>query len=1110
LEIKVGRTLLHYELLDELGRGGMGEVYLALDTRLNRKLALKVLPPELSNEGSMLDRFKREAKTVAAINHPNIVTLYSIEKADDVNFITMELVEGKTLGEIIPRDGLPLPRFFRIAIPIADALSAAHRRSIVHRDLKPGNIMVSDDEQVKVLDFGLAKTFEHPLGADDASDKSSETLLRPASLTMTGQVAGTPRYMSPEQWRGDPIDHRSDIFSFGGILYEMATGRSPFGGDNAADLVSSIMRDVPPEIGEIKGELPNHLGRIVSQCLEKEPKNRFQTALGVRNQLHVLNREIESDVTLGSTARKQPVKAATGRRALWLRAAAVGAVLILGAVGAYIGIEETLRSDTDAQGSPRHATETRPSLAVLGFKNLGQPESAWLSTALAEIFSTELASGESLRLIAGESIVRMKVELDLPNADTFAANTLDKIRRSLGTDYVLIGSFLALPQEGKTGLSIQLRLQDTRDASTVAAFSETGTEDELFELVSRAGGALRRQLAVALPPPDTAAAVLATLSSSADAIRLYSEGLERLRHFDAVAARDFFQQAIAIDPDYALAHAALSRAWWTLGYERAAEESAARALDLASELPREEYLSIRGLYQEVSGDWEAAVKTHEVLWGFYADDLDHGLRLAQAQTQAGQLEAAATTIEAIRALPSPTREDPRIDLVEAQAAASASDYPRWLEASQRAAEKGRSQQASILVAEARFQEGAAQVRLGRPEPARVALADASQLFAAAGDRGRSARSLVLIAILLKYEGKLDEARALYEEILQTFDEIGFRRRTAELLINLAIVDRQQGDLASAEERLTESAVIARQIADRSTESAALENLSTVQLRLGHLEQAEASARQALAIAEEIGERSLSAWAQFDLGGIHAAAGKLDAARAAFAASEAIAKEIAYPHLQAYALAGLGRVAGASGDLAAGVDFLESSRDIRTVLGERTTLAETDLERAVLLLARDEAAVAAELARSAADEFARGGSRADEVQAIAVLSRALLALGQTDRARQALSRIGDYLETSQNVQARSRVGLAWARLAAASGDQEAARRRLESLGREARELGLAGIDLEIRLAQAEIALAGGPRGDAIATLKELGAEAQAAGFGLIARRTQSLTSESGPG
>jgi serine/threonine protein kinase/Flp pilus assembly protein TadD len=302
----IDSQLSHYRITAKLGAGGMGDVYRAEDTKLGRAVALKVLPEGMAAQPDRLARFAREAKAVASLNHPNIVTLHSIEEADtaagSVHFLTMELVAGKTIGDLLPPTGFSLERIVELALPITDAIASAHAKGVVHRDLKPANVMVSDEgERVKVLDFGLAK-----LSAGDTDLATTQM----ATLTETGAVMGTPFYMSPEQARGADVDQRSDIFSFGVMLFEMVTGTRPFRGANVVALLSALLTDVPPVVTEIRPELPPHLGLIVQKCLEKSPADRYQTAREVHDELRALKGDASS------TSIEAPLRPADDRKAI--------------------------------------------------------------------------------------------------------------------------------------------------------------------------------------------------------------------------------------------------------------------------------------------------------------------------------------------------------------------------------------------------------------------------------------------------------------------------------------------------------------------------------------------------------------------------------------------------------------------------------------------------------------------------------------------------------------------------------------------------------------------------------------------------------------------------
>jgi serine/threonine protein kinase len=324
MSLAAGRTLGPYEVLAPLGAGGMGEVYRARDTRLERDVAIKVLPAERVADESRRRRFVQEAKAASALNHPHIVTIHEIESADGIDFIVMELVPGKTLDALIPHQGMRLGEALRVAIPVADALAAAHGRGIVHRDLKPGNVMVTPDGVVKVLDFGLAKLTE----AEEAGGGGEATTLdAEGRLSRPGAVAGTPAYMSPEQASGGAVDARSDIFSFGTLLYEMVTGRRPFGGRSSVEIQAALLKEPPRSPSELVSEVPRDLERIILRCLRKEPGRRFQNIADVKIELQEVKEESDSQALAPASAAAQ--RGLRRRRGAW---AALGLLVAVTAV----------------------------------------------------------------------------------------------------------------------------------------------------------------------------------------------------------------------------------------------------------------------------------------------------------------------------------------------------------------------------------------------------------------------------------------------------------------------------------------------------------------------------------------------------------------------------------------------------------------------------------------------------------------------------------------------------------------------------------------------------------------------------------------------------------
>ena len=331
MTLGAGTRIGSYEIMNVLGTGGMGEVYRARDLRLNRFVALKVLPGSSSLDPECRERLEREAQMVAALNHPNVVTLFSVETSGDALFLTMELVEGRPLSNAIPNHGVPIHRLLDIAIPVADAVAAAHQKGITHRDLKPANIMLGEGEhagRIKVLDFGLAKLAALSPGAAGTSG------LATALETAEGRVLGTVAYMSPEQAQGKSLDARSDLFSLGVILYEMATGCRPFSGDTSISIISSIVKDTPMSITEVNPSLPRELSRIIRRALSKDPEHRYQTAKDLRNDLEDLKSALTSgELESPSSAIRSPGGRSSARSWLWT---AIGATAVVAAIIAVL------------------------------------------------------------------------------------------------------------------------------------------------------------------------------------------------------------------------------------------------------------------------------------------------------------------------------------------------------------------------------------------------------------------------------------------------------------------------------------------------------------------------------------------------------------------------------------------------------------------------------------------------------------------------------------------------------------------------------------------------------------------------------------------------------
>ena len=747
--------------------------------------------------------------------------------------------------------------------------------------------------------------------------------------------------------------------------------------------------------------------------------------------------------------------------------------------------------------------ESRPSLAVLGFKNnSGAADASWLSTAFSEMLTSDLAAGGQLRLIPGESIARLKQELGLPEVDAFASDTLEGIRASLGTDYVVLGSYQVVPAGNDRQLILLLNVQSTEEGRTIFSQAVDGKESGLFDLVARASSTLRSELGLAEITTAEAAGVEAARSRSLRANQLYSEGLTELRSYDALAAKDLLEEAVATDPAFALAYSALSQAWLALGYDGQAEETARRAFELSEDMAREQRLSIEGRYHEASGELLQAAETYGVLWGFFPDNVEYGLRLAEVQTKAGDYDRALGTIVQLRRLPAPVRDDPRIDLAEALAAARLADFSRSLLVTQEALQKGEARQAGILLAEARQHEGWVLSMLGRiPEAVRV-LEDSQRLFAAAGNRGGEARVLNTVGNIFKDQGELATAREYYGRALEAFQEIGDRARSSMLVNHISHLLSSQGDLAEAREMLEESIAVAREIGDRRREAARLHSLALLFMRQGKLEEAWEPFQRAIELNQEVGGRTEVAWGLHIEGILELERGNVDRALELEDRAAEICAEIGHQILASYVDEVRFRIHLIRGDVEAAEESLRYVEEIRSEVIQQEASGGQMLLRARLHFERGRFDEAVAEARQASETFQRQGMENEAALSLALAARGLRASGHGAAARGMAERLESMVKESQSPRVRLEVSIEAARLRALGGQADA----LETLQRirtEAEEFGLVEVALEARLAAAEGAIALGRPVDG-ARLAELAADAGARGFSALADRAAGLT------
>jgi eukaryotic-like serine/threonine-protein kinase len=830
------------------------------------------------------------------------------------------------------------------------------------------------------------------------------------------------------------------------------------------------------------------------------------------------------------------------RRQLFL--ALTSCLLAIVAVTSILYYRARTRHPANTQTATSADLTTRKAVAVLAFRNLsGKPVDAWLSAAFPEWLASEINVGGHVRVISGEQIATLHKDLNWPMTDgrdtEYPPEKLLQINQSLGAGLIITGAFADLGEPSQIRLDIQLLNAST--GQFLASLTETGNRDDLFTLAAHAGADLREKLGLLQMSPVDAQTARATLPANEKSARLYIEGLERFRALDPIAARNLLEQAVKADPSYPLAHSALAAVWSALGYDQSARAEAGKALELASGLPREQYLEIEATYREATKDWTKAAQIYQTLAMFAPENIEYALRLARVQSNGGEGKEALATLASLRQSRA-SSEDPRVDYQEAKAYESTGDFQHEVSSAERAIAKAKPRNARQLIGNALIAKAWALDNLSRAKDAEATAREASEVFASIGDNSGVSWALMNIANAVSDEGDHAGAIAGYKQALDHFREAGNEHGIAVALNNMAFDMKDSGDLAGAKKAFGDAIAVCEMTGDTRAEVLAFNGLGTILYREGNLAAAQkmyesalkqfqangdqdraarmlrnialtledqgelvkahATFEEAIALDRQIGSKAELAANLENEGELLLLQG--DAAGAQFKCeeSERISREVEDKRNSGYALAGIAQVLHVRGAMPDARVKYEAAMKLRTQTGEKGLAAETALLMARFEMDDGNLQPAEQLARQAVDEFTRERRSDEQATALATLADVRRRQHDLNAAQREIRSALTIAGKTQDRGTQLRVGLVAAQVDASTGNVPRAAAELRALVRNCKRFGYFGPELEVRLAlgQAELSIHH-DLGEAL--LASVAKEAKQRGFLLISRKAANV-------
>lgn len=1001
-----------YRILEMLGIGAMGMVYRAHDQELDLEVALKVLRPELGHDEKLLERFRRELVLARQVTHKNVVRIHDIGRDGDLVFLTMDLVKGRSLRQLLEERGaLPVGEATEMVAQLAKALAAAHERDVIHRDLKPSNVMVDASGVAYITDFGIARSV------------ASE------GLTRTGFIIGTPEFLSPEQVRGDELDGRADIYALGVLLYELLSGKLPTSGATVDEILAQQLRGVPSKLSDLPKDVPANLRAILKRCLEPDRRRRYGSAAEVAADLETLAR---------------PRRQLPSRRALTRIAAAVGVSAL--AVAGWL-----FWNRSRPPGEAAASAEPAAAIVILPFADETQrPEWAWLSTGVPELMFESLIRRTQVRVVNPQRVAQAVSDLRL-EPGSFSEAALDLASDLFDSSRLMTGN---VRTTSGGGLRIDARLVNPAAGLEAAVFLHAeappgpGTVPQVV-----------RELEAALLESLEVKGAVAELELESPALPKYSQAVQRLWRGDAMGARVLLEEAVVEDENFGAAWLRLSQAYEAMGqYEMALEAADTAVVTLGRDeasADRLDYLA-RGQQARLGGDPGQAQEILSELVEAYPSDIESAVELADAYGSEGQfgraLDLLSTITESAPANAQAWFLRAKYSILSGQSRVAIDEYLVRAMVLQNKL-RNRQGQADVMNA-----FGVAYRELGEIAQAEQSYGRAAELRKEIGDERGYAASLHNLAQIAIYRGDFDAAESKLLEAKQTYEKLGDEAGIADFFNELGLMEEGRSDYRAALEHYRSGLQLRRELGDQRAIAESLNNIGFAHHQIGNYDDASVYWQQALDLYDQTENTEGQTTVRISLGQLHTTRGDWSAAQETLLEALNGARDLGWEPAIAATEGSLGRVVQEQGRYAAALAYYAAALERFIALEDQRGTLEFSLAKAQALVELGAGQRALDLLASLQESLDSVANADQQAEALALEGQARLLVGDTDGGTASLSKAVEAISDSANQALSLRVRLA--HLGPSGSVSE-----VETLAREAGDLGDRRIELRTELALA---------------------------------------------